>query len=1035
MDPRLLESLKWRSIGPHRGGRVITVAGHPTEKATFYFGACAGGVWKTTNGGSHWRNISDGFFQTSAIGALAIAPSDPNVIYAGTGEVTIRSNVSHGDGVYRSTDGGRTWRNMGLAETRHIGDIIVHPDDANTVYVAAFGDAFSTNPERGVYRSTDGGESWELVLFKSDRAGAVDLAMDLTNPRILFASIYQARRYPHSIESGGEDSGLWRSFDGGESWEEITRNSALPQGVIGKIGIATSPARPGRIWAVVEAEDGATFRSDDYGDTWIRLAEDSALRRRPFYYMHLIADPSDPDTVWNMNLSCWKSIDGGATFSTIDTPHGDNHALWIDPEDSDRMIQGNDGGANVSFDGGRTWSTILNQPTAQFYHVIADDQVPYNVYGSQQDNWAMRLPSISFEGAITWKDYVEPGGGESGHIAVKPTPPYTVYGGGIGTGPGDGRLLAWNPDTRQIRNVTVWPETFGYGAHRQKYRFHWTFPTEVSPHNPEAVYVCSQFVHRSTDEGASWEIISPDLTRNDPTKLEGSGGPITPERGAAEMYCTIFAFKESPHRQGLFWAGSDDGLVHISRDGGANWTNITPPDMPEWGKVSILELSAFDEGTAYLAVIRYMLGDRTPYIFKTSDFGETWESIGSGIPDGEFVRVVREDPNRQGLLYAGTETGLYISFDDGGSWQRFQGNLPVCPIHDIVVKDTDLIAGTHGRSFWILDDLTPLHQMADDIAAESMHLFAPRDTVRFKLYGRMFDRKEPKPATNYQMIGPVTVALDPVKTPMGTYEPAYLDAGANPPDGVIVHYWLAESPSGEVSLTFLDNDGHAIRTVTSAQEQAPRVPAKAGANRFVWDMRYDQAVAWTGGNDGLADNLPPKATPGPYQVQLDVDGTSQTQSFAILPDPRLSVTQADLESQRDLKLAMRNRISEIHEAANSIAAVTSQIDQWLDRAGTSDEVRDAGVALREKMAEIEGVLVQTDPDGRKRGPQPMANRLITMSTMLDEGDYAPTAQMDEAFAVVSEKTGKQLDALQTLINEDLAAFNELVAGSDQPPIG
>src|SRR5919202_1651170 len=509
MENPLLQSLEWRLVGPHRGGRVVAVAGHPTERATFYFGACAGGVWKTTSGGAYWENCSDGYFGTAAVGALAVSDSDPNVIYAGMGEATIRSNVSHGDGVYKSTDGGHSWTNVGLRDTRHIGDLGIDPRDPNTVYVAALGHAWGRNEERGVFRTRDGGRSWERVLYKSDRAGSPDVALDPANPRVLFASLWQAQRYPYALHSGGEDSGLWRSTDGGDSWTEITRNQGLPKGMLGKIGVAVSPARPGRVWALVEAEDGALFRSDDYGETWERLSDSPDLRRRPWYYLHVFADPRDADTVWVLNLGCWKSTDGGRTFDVVPTPHGDNHGLWIDPRDPESLIEGNDGGACVSY---------------------------------------------------------------------------------------DGRLIAWNPETGQKRNVTVWPEVHGSGAgpilHR--YRFQWTFPVEVSPHDPGALYVCSNHVHRSTDEGASWEVISPDLTRNDPDKLQRSGGPITADNSGAEIYCTIFAFLESRHEPGLFWAGSDDGIIHLSRDGGKTWDNVTPPALPEWTTISMIEPSPHD---------------------------------------------------------------------------------------------------------------------------------------------------------------------------------------------------------------------------------------------------------------------------------------------------------------------------------------------------------------------------------------------------------------------------------------------------------
>ena len=582
---QLLDSLEWRCIGPHRGGRVVAVAGDVSQAMTFYMGACAGGVWKTTDGGLYWRNVSDGYFNTAAIGALAVSAADPNVIYAGTGESTIRGNVSHGDGVYKSDDAGLSWQHVGLSDTRHIGKIVIHPRDANVVYVAALGHAFGPNEERGVFRSTDGGFSWQKVLYKSERAGSHDITMDVNNPRILFAAVWQAQRYPHKLENGGPECGLWRSMDGGDSWQEITRKPGLPSGLLGKIGVAISPVQAGRVWAVIEAEDGAVFRSDDYGETWIRLSEQSLLRTRPWYYMHVTADTQDPDTVYIQNYSMWKSIDGGATFKTMPTPHGDEHALWIDPADNQRMVRGNDGGACVSFNGGRSWSSIYNQPTAQLYHVCTDNRFPYRVYGSQQDNTAITVPSATVDGAIHERDWYAPGGGESGYIAIKPDDPDIVVASGpIGQRAYNDLMTLYNHRTGQKWIITVWPELYGWGAgaERMKYRFQWTFPIMFSQHDPDVLYVCSQHLHRSTNLGASFEVISPDLTRNDPDKLKASGGPITRDNTGAEVYCNIFALAESPHQQGELWAGTDDGLVHISRDSGREWREITPPDLPEW---------------------------------------------------------------------------------------------------------------------------------------------------------------------------------------------------------------------------------------------------------------------------------------------------------------------------------------------------------------------------------------------------------------------------------------------------------------------
>jgi photosystem II stability/assembly factor-like uncharacterized protein len=1036
VDQKVFQSLEWRNIGPHRAGRVSAVAGHPTEKATFFFGGVGGGVWKSTDGGAHWFNISDGYLNTSAIGSIAISPSDPNVIYIGTGETNIRSNVSHGDGVYKSTDGGKTWKNMGLKDTRHIGRVRIHPQNPDIVYAAALGHAWGENEERGVFRSQDGGETWEKVLYKSPKAGSHDISMDPNNPRILYAAIWEGRRYPHAASSGGEDSGLWKTTDGGDTWTEITRNPGLPKGLIGKIGVAVSPAKSGRVWALVEAEDGALFRSDDDGATWQRLAEDMDLRTRAWYYMHIYADPSDADTVWVLNMPCKKSVDGGKTFSDVPTPHGDNQDLWIDPEDSNRMIEGNDGGAAVTFNGGMSWSSNLNQPTAQFYHVTTDNQMPYNVYGSQQDNWAMRLPSIDFEGAISWKDYVEPGGGESGYIAIKPSEPYTVFGGGIGTGPGHGRLRAWNPRTGQARNVTVWPEVHGFGAGTidHKYRFQWTFPIEISPHDPDVLYVCSNHVHKSTDEGASWEVISPDLTRNDSSKLGPSGGPITLDNSGAEIYCTIFAFHESPHEQGVFWVGTDDGLMHISKDGGESWTNITP-DIPEWTMINIVELSPHDAATAYVAATGYKQDDLKPYLFKTNDYGQTWTKIVNGIPEDEFTRVIREDPARRGLLYCGTEVGLHVSFDDGANWQRMQSNLPVCPIWDLVVKDNDLVVATHGRSFWILDDITPLHQMHDGLENNDAFLFKPRDTPRYKFYQR--DWGKPSDAVNYMMTGPVTVAYRTVKDQFGNDKKEMLNAGHNPPDGVIIHYYLKEKPEGDVKIEILKGE-EVVKSFSSNEDDSP-VGTHAGANRFIWDMRFEGPTELKNGKKDrraamMADALAPRAIPGTYQVQLTVNGNTQTQSFNVVKDPRIDVSESDLEAQFNLKVQIRDQISAVNEAVNQIRSIRSQVESWEERTKDNEEITNAGKAVKEKLEEIENQLVIVKGDTPRSSPARLADKLGTLTAMIEESDAAPTRQSYEVYTELAGRVSAQQGALRQVIDTELAEFNNKVNAAGVSPI-
>lgn len=1044
MDPKLFESLRWREVGPHRGGRVVAVAGHPTELGTFYFGACAGGVWKTTSGGAYWENISDGYFKTAAIGALTVSNADPNVIYAGTGETEIRSNVSHGDGVYKSTDGGRSWTNLGLKDTRHIGDIEVHPANADLVYVAALGHAWGPNEERGVYRSADGGRNWERILYKNDRTGCHDISMDASNPRVIFAAMWQAQRHPHALISGGEDCGIWRTMDGGDTWEDITRNPGLPtDAVLGKIGVAVSPARAGRVWALVEAENGGLFRSDDYGDTWTKLTDNMELRRRPWYYMHIFADPSDGDTVWVLNTNCFKSTDGGKTFDQIPTPHGDNHGLWIDPTDSNRMIEGNDGGACVSFDGGRHWSTILNQPTAQFYHVTTDAKTPYNIYGSQQDNWAMRVPSIGHEGAITWSNYVEPGGGESGYISVSPKPPHRVFGGGIGTGLGHGRMIAWNPDSGHKRNVTVWPEIvgFGVGADAMKYRFQWTFPIEFSPHDPNVLYACSNHVHKSTDEGETWEVISPDLTTNNPELLGSSGGPITADNSGAEIHCTIFAFVESPHEAGVLWAGSDDGLVHISRDAGKTWDNITPADLPQPAMISILEASPHDAGTAYVTATRYKVDDTRPYIFKTTDYGRSWKLVTAGIPEDEFTRVVREDPNREGLLYCGTEVGLHISFDGGESWQPFQSNLPVVPVYDLTIKGTDLIAATHGRAFWALDDLSPLYGVEPGMEASDVVLFKPRDTTRYRVYGRAFGRTAG--ITNYKMAGPVTVAYRPTSAPSGAPEESFLDAGANPPDGVIIHYYLKNQLENELRLDILDAEGTVIRSYTSVESETPRLLNKPGGHRIVWDMRGAKPAKLedAGTTDVFAAMMDaavaPRVVAGTYQARLTAGDMILTESFVVGADPRIDADDRALKDQYELKSSIRDELSRIHEALNQLRAVRTQLSAWTERTESdagNREIYEQANKLKADLDAIEGTLLNTNAGKSQPGASGIKEKLVSLSTMIDESDDRPTQGGQEVFAMLADQVEATTAQLRRVLIDDVAAINKKIISASLPPI-
>ena len=1069
LDPRLFESLRWRLVGPHRGGRVVAVAGHPTEAMTFYFGACAGGVWKTTDGGTYWENVSDGFFATAAVGALAVAPSDPNVLYAGTGEACIRGNVSHGDGVYRSTDGGHTWAHRGLRDTRHIGRVRVHPRDPDLVYVAALGHAWGPSRERGVFRSHDGGASWEQVLFRSEGAGAIDLALDASNPRHVYAAIWQAQRTPWSMSSGGPDSGLWKSTDGGNTWTDITRNPGLPRGVLGRIGVAVSPADGRRVYAVVEADDGALFRSEDGGATWQRCSEEPGLRGRPWYYMHVFADPCDVDTVWVADYSLWKSIDGGKTFGEVATPHGDNHDLWIDPADPRRMIEGNDGGACVTFNGGQSWSTIYNQPTAQFYHVCADDQRPYRIYGSQQDNWAISLPSQSHRGAITAVDQIQPGGGESGYIAVKPGDPNIVVGGSIGTGPGMGRLIHYDHRSGQERVISVWPEQYGMGIPpvEHRYRFQWTFPVFYSRWDPRELWVAGNRIFRSVDEGHTWEIVSADLTRDDATKLGTSGGPITRDNTGAEVYCTIFALVESPHERDVLWAGTDDGLVHLSRDRGTSWQAVTPPELPEWALVSVLEPSPHDAATCYLAATRYKHDDTRPYLFKTSDYARTWTSLAGDLPEGEITRVIREDPDRAGLLYCGTETGVWISLDDGGAWQRLRTNLPVAPIHDLIVKDADLVVATHGRSFWILDDLTPLHQMTAAIVDAEAHLFAPRPTVRWRAYRGHGMKPGPGREVAYRMAGSVGYAYRQVESPTGEKKERPLDAGENPPDGVVVHYWLKEAPAGDVTLTFLGADGREIRSFTSrpdatrpaesvaspaatggeepgpqqtppepAGEEEPRPTRQAGANRFVWNLRGRDATKLPDnkGRGGTLEMLAaPRVPPGTYQVRLTVAGRTLSQSFEVLKDPRVPATDDDLREQYAWAATAHDLLRRVHDAVLTLRDLRGQAEGWASKAPTA-RVRDTARALARTLTAIEGELIQVRADDPRMLPSKLNSRLATIVGLIEYSDAAPTQALRELSESLAGRIHDELAKLDRCQADDVTAFNALCFDEGAPAL-
>ncbi len=1043
--------LKWRCIGPFRGGRVVAVAGDAKNKNTFYFGACAGGVWKTTDAGTYWECVSDGFFKTSSVGALAVSEADPNVIYAGMGETTIRIDVSHGDGVYKSTDAGKTWQHMGLADTRHIAKIKIHPSNPDIVWVAAFGHAFGNHDARGVYKSIDGGKTWKQVLYKSNKAGAIDLTLDAKNPRILYASVWEAYRNFWQISSGGEDSGIYKSNDGGETWTDISRNKGLPKGLLGKIGMAASPVQSGRIWAIVEnAEAAGIYRSDDYGDTWEHTCADLRLVSRAWYYMHLTADTQDADTVYVNNLSFWKSTDAGKTFTEIGTPHGDNHDLWIDPENNQRMVQGNDGGANVSLNGGATWSSIYNQPTAQFYHLETDNQTPYRVYGTQQDNSSVSVPNRSPNQSISWSDCYTAGTGESGYIAPHPEDANIVYVGAIGSSPGGGNALQrYDHRTKQIRLVTTWPEAMsGAGAGEHKYRFFWTYPLFFSPHDSKTIYISGNHVFKTTNEGQSWQIVSPDLTRADPEKLLPTGGPINKDAVGAEIYATIFALAESPLEQGVLWAGSDDGLVHISKDGGKSWTNITPKGFPDWTMVSMLEPSAHAPATCYMAATRYKLDDYEPYLFKTTDYGKTWTRIDKGIERDHFTRAIREDPKREGLLYAGTETGLYISFDGGKLWETFQLNLPISPIYDLKIKNDDLVVGTHGRSFWVLDDISPLRTLNDKLLKEDAHLFKPRDTDR--ILPQVFeDEFGGAPGKNYMGSLGIVAAYTTSKTPEGISEAKFLDTGSNPQRGVLLNYYLKKEPSDKITLSIQDAKGKTIREFSSLSDEEKAkladnphaeigLTANQGYNRFVWDMYYPKLPGIEGSDVAAKAALKgPMVAPGTFTAVLTIGKKSYSQEFSIVADPMAGkVKQKDLEEQFKLWKQITDKSEEVIKTVNQMRDLRAQLDGWAKR--TADETASSAKELSEKVLDLEKTLVI--PDLRPGWPDQMNNgvkllgKLTGLIPIVSTGDYKPTDQAHEAYKDFAGRIDEKIKTFNKLVKEDVASLNKELKKANVPNI-
>jgi photosystem II stability/assembly factor-like uncharacterized protein len=1028
------KALKWRLVGPFRGGRVDAVTGDPTKPLVFYFGAVNGGVWKTTNGGQTWRNITDGKTDLSSVGAIAVAPSDPNVIWVGTGESQPREDLTYGTGVYRSTDGGATWKNLGLGDTQQIGDLVVDPRDADRAYVAAIGHAFGPNSERGVFRTLDGGKSWRKVLFIDDSTGAMDLTIDPTNPRILFASMWKFQRTPWGMDAGGGRSGLWKTIDGGDTWKEITFNPGIPKKPLGKIGISISPANPRRVYASIEAPDssGGIFRSDDGGDSWSLTSGDQKWAVRPWYYSAVTADPSDENTVYVMNLQVWRSVDGGRNFTRVRVPHGDTHIMWVDPKDSKRLINGNDGGATVSYDGGETWSSILNQPTAQFYHVTTDNQWPYRILGAQQDNSTVSIASRSDDGAIGDRDYFPVAGCENATIAVDPRDPNVTYGGCY-----TGMLTRYDRASRQERDISAWMYNYdGIAASDVPFRFQWTFPVLISPHDPKTLYIASQFVHKSTTEGASWTVISPDLTVHDPKTLVKSGGPIHNDMTGTEWYATIYALDESKITKGLLLAGSDDGLIHVTRDGGASWQNVTPPAYGKFTRTAVIETSHFDPGTAYVAANRYQQDDFKPYLWKTTDYGKTWTSIASGIPVGAYTRSIREDPVRRGLLYAGTETGVYVSFDDGARWEPLQLNLPRASVRDLRVHGNDLIAATHGRAFWAIDDISLLRQIGDSVTNRAAYFFQPSPAIRWISGGG-----------------------------------ASLTAGQNPRGGAAFDYYLQRAPSpgaDAITLEIRDASNALVRKYSS--ERAPNdtlktkpdslaavargamrdslvyeaadsvLSVRAGTNRFVWNLRYPGAKSMKNTliDEGTLDG--PIAVPGDYSARLIVGKDTLVRRFAVVADPRVKSTTDELARQFALSIRVRDRINEIVDAALRVEDLQSQLDQRTTQTkeqAYAKRVAEPAAALRKKLEAVRSELYEVGCHADQCSldqPMKLYNMFLTMNSQVQQGDYEPTKQHGEMVVSFSDKLGVQLRELQRLEETDLAALNRVLAELQLPAV-
>ena len=989
-DQSLYSSLKFREVGPFRGGRSCAVTGVEGNPNLFYFGSTGGGVWKTTDGGKTYENISDGYFGGS-IGAVAVSKSDPNVIYVGGGEVTVRGNVSSGYGIWKSEDAGETWKSCGLPKSRHIPRIVIDPHNPDIVYAAVLGNIYKPTSERGIYKSTNGGKTWSKVLFESNHAGAVELVMDPNNPRNLYAATWRVKRTPYSLSSGGEGSILWKSTDRGNSWMKISSNKGFAEGILGIIGVTVSPVNSDRVWAIVENKDnGGVYRSDDGGETWSHVNDSRALRQRAWYYSKIYADTKDINKVYVMNVSYHKSTDGGKTFTSHNAPHGDHHDLWIAPEDSNRMIIGDDGGAQVTYDGGETWSTYHNQPTAQFYRVTTDNSFPYRIYAAQQDNSTVRIKHRSDGSYIDESDWEPSAGGESAHIAIDPKNNDIVYGGSYG-----GYLTRVNHKNNSERGINVWPDNpMGYGAEGMKYRFQWNFPIFFSPHNSKKMYAFSNHVHVTENEGQSWEIISPDLTRNIAQKLKSSGGPITQDNTGVEYYCTLFAGGESNIKSGLIWVGSDDGLIHLTKDSGKTWTNVTPKNMPEWMMINSIDPSPFEPGTCYVAGTKYKTGDFKPYLYRTKNYGENWELITNNIKNENFTRVLRADPDKKGLLYAGTESGLYISFDDGNSWKPFQQNLPIVPITDLTIKDKSLIVATQGRSIWMIDDLSVLHQLPS--SNKDPYLYKPKATYRLK----------------------------------GSGGKSSLTMGTNKPNGVEVHFYIPSynENSDIVELSFHDEQGNEIKKFSTSDENN-KLKIKEGGNLFVWDYKYpgaekfDGMIMWSASLNGA------KAVPGKYQVRLSVNNFLSQSSFEILKSPNSESSVNEMREQFNFVNQINKTISKAHQSIKKIRKTKLKLTEFLNTFSDNKDAKsiiEKANFLIDSLSKVENMLYQTKNESRQdplNFPIKLTNKLGHIANLVTMNDFPPTDQDKKLMVELTEKIDKEIEIFNKLMTNDVSEFN------------